>query len=76
MDKEEKAFTIRAYDKAELAELYNPERNTAAALQTLYRWIQKDITLKEELAQMGYNKYRHRFLKQEVAVIIRHLGEP
>ncbi|MCD7923304.1 DUF4248 domain-containing protein [Phocaeicola sp.] len=76
MSKEEKVFTIRAYDKAELAELYSPKRNTAAALQTLYRWIQKNITLKEELNKIGYNKYRHSFLKQEVAVIIRHLGEP
>lgn len=76
MSKEEKVFTIRAYDKAELAELYSPGRNTAAALQTLYRWIQKSIALKEELNKIGYNKYRHRFLRQEVALIVRHLGEP
>ena len=36
MNQEEKAFIIRAYDKAELAELYSPGRTAAAALQTLY----------------------------------------
>jgi hypothetical protein len=25
---------------------------------------------------LGYNKYRHSFLKQEVAVIVKYLGEP
>lgn len=34
MNQEEKAFIIRAYDKAELAELYSPGRTAAAALQT------------------------------------------
>ncbi|MEO3498133.1 DUF4248 domain-containing protein, partial [Phocaeicola vulgatus] len=24
----------------------------------------------------GYNKFRHSFLKHEVAIIVRHLGEP
>ena len=31
MNQEEKAFIIRAYDKAELAELYSPGRTAAAA---------------------------------------------
>ncbi len=61
MNQEEKAFIIRAYDKAELAELYSPGRTAAAALQTL---------------EAGYNKFRHSFLKHEVAIIVRHLGEP
>lgn len=76
MNQEEKPFIIRAYDKAELAELYSPGRNAAAALQTLYRWIQGNTPLKEELKEAGYNKFRHSFLKQEVALIVKHLGEP
>lgn len=76
MNKEENEFVIRAYDKIELALLYSPRRNDAAALQTLYRWMQKNTTLKEKLEEIGYNKYRHRFLKQEVALIVEHLGEP
>lgn len=71
-----KAFIIRAYDKAELAELYSPGRTAAAALQTLYRWMRRNMLLQEELNEAGYNKFRHSFLKHEVAIIVRHLGEP
>lgn len=76
MKTEEKEFIIRAYDKVELALLYSPRRNDAAALQTLYRWIQRNAVLKHELKEIGYNKYRHRFLRQEVALIVAYLGEP
>lgn len=76
MNREEKEFTIRAYDKAELASLYSPGRNAATALQTLYRWIQRNTLLKEELEEAGYNKFRHSFLRHEVAIIVSHLGEP
>lgn len=48
MNQEEKAFIIRAYDKAELAELYSPGRTAAAALQTLYRWMRRNMLLQEE----------------------------
>ena len=63
MNQEEKAFIIRAYDKAELAELYSPGRTTAAALQTLYRWMRRNMLLQEDLNEVGYNKFRHSFLK-------------
>lgn len=76
MEKEEKEFILRGYDKVELALLYSPGSNDAAALQTLYRWIQRNTSLKKKLEEIGYNKYRHRFLKQEVALIVDHLGEP
>lgn len=76
MKTEEKEFTLRGYDKVELALLYSPRRNGATALQTLYRWIQRNPDLKQELEEIGYNKYRHRFLRQEVALIVAHLGEP
>ena len=72
MNQEEKAFIIRA----ELAELYSPGRTAAAALQTLYRWMRRNMLLQEELNEAGYNKFRHSFLKHEVAIIVRHLGEP
>ena len=76
MNQEEKASIIRAYDKAEQAELYSPGLTAAAALQTLYRWMRRNMLLQEELNEAGYNKFRHSFLKHEVAIIVRHLGEP
>lgn len=30
----------------------------------------------QELEAVGYNKYRHSFLKQEVRIIVKYLGEP
>ena len=35
-----------------------------------------DTTGVAELEAMGYNKYRHSFLKQEVGIIVKYLGEP
>ena len=76
MNQEEKAFIIRAYDKAELAELYSPGRTAAAALQTLYRWMRSSMLLQAELNATCYKKIRHSFMKHKVASIVRHLGEP
>lgn len=76
MKKEEETFAIRTYDKAELASLYCPGREPGAALQNLYRWIRRIPRLTEELYATGYNKYRHCYLKQEVEIIVKYLGEP
>ena len=82
MKKEEETFAIRTYDKAELASLYCPGREPGAALQNLYRWIRRIPRLTEELNATGYvlfpgyNKYRHCYLKQEVEIIVKYLGEP
>lgn len=69
-------FRIRSYTKAELAQLYSPGREPAAALQNLYRWMRKCTPLSNELQQIGYDKYRHSFLKREVEVIHKYLGDP
>ena len=71
MKKEEETFAIRTYDKAELASLYCPGREPGAALQNLYRWIRRIPRLTEELNATGYC-----YLKQEVEIIVKYLGEP
>ena len=73
---EEKKFELRAYDKVELALLYCPGRTEETALKTLQRWIKQCGQLIEALGVIGYNSRRHRFLRQEVELIVRHLGEP
>ncbi len=73
---EEKPFVIRSYTKIELALLYCPGREPATALQGLYRWMRKCSPLGIELQQHGYDKYRHSFLKREVEIIRKHLGDP
>ena len=67
---------MKSYTKAELAQLYSPHSEPPAALQTLYRWMRRNDSLMSELDAVGYNKYRHSFLKQEVEIIVKYLGEP
>lgn len=75
-EKLDKKFEIRAYDKIELALLYCPGRTAEAAGKTLWRWMNKCDALMAELEKIGYDVSRHRFLKKEVELIVRHLGEP
>lgn len=72
----EEPFKLQAYTKTELALLYSPHSESATALQNLYRWMRRNEALMTELSAIGYNKHRHSFLKQEVGVIIKYLGEP
>jgi hypothetical protein len=69
-------FKLQSYAKVDLAKLYSPDNGPASALQTLYRWMRRNEALMAELASVGYNKYRHTFLKQEVSIIVKYLGEP
>ena len=69
-------FKLQAYTKADLAQLYSPHSQEATALQNLYRWMKRNQPLMSELEAMGYNKYRHSFLKREVGIIVKYLGEP
>ena len=69
-------FKVKAYMKLELAALYSPHSQDSTALQNLYRWMKRNHSLMKELQALGYNKYRHSFLKQEVEVIVKYLGEP
>lgn len=70
------SFKLQSYTKAELAMLYNPNSETNAAIQNLYRWMKRNQPLMSELQAVGYNKYRHSLLKQEVSIIVKYLGEP
>ncbi|WP_071145161.1 DUF4248 domain-containing protein [Bacteroides ihuae] len=69
-------FPLRAYQKTELALLYSPDSCVTPALQKLYRWIRKNRELTAALREVGYNKYRHTFLRREVELIVKYLGIP
>ena len=69
-------FKLQSYTKADLALLYSPHSETATAIQNLYRWMRRNEALMSELQSVGYNKFRHSFLKQEVSIIVKYLGEP
>lgn len=42
----------------------------------LYRWMYRCPSIREGLAALGHDKHRKFFLKPEVEVIVRGLGEP
>ena len=73
---EREGFCLKAYRKSELAGLYFPQAGKKGALQGLGRWIKQCAELERELERSGYQKNRKFFLKSEVELIVRFLGEP
>lgn len=69
-------FECRTQHKVRLAESYFPDISPKAAKQRLYRLMKHCRPLQDELAAMGYDPQRQYFMKQEVRVIVKHLGEP
>ncbi|MDN0071304.1 DUF4248 domain-containing protein [Bacteroides caecigallinarum] len=72
----EQEFRLRTYKKNELAMMYFPDVSKAAASRNFRRWIKNCPPMMKELEAMGYDKNRQYLLKAEVAVIVKHLGEP
>lgn len=69
-------FCLRVYRKNELARLYFPQADKKGALQGLSRWIKHCAELEKALEAAGYDKNRKFYLKPEVALIVKFLGEP
>lgn len=69
-------FRFRIYHKSELSQLYFPQCSTKTALQNLGRWIKKCTELEEALLAIGYDKNRKYYLRPEVELIVKFLGEP
>lgn len=69
-------FRLRIYGKSELACLYFPDRSPETARRNLYWWMYRCPSIREGLAALGHDKHRKFFLKPEVEVIVRGLGEP
>ena len=75
-EQSEQEFRLRTYKKNELAMMYFPDVSKAAASRNFRRWIKNCPPMMKELDAMGYDKNRQDLLKAEVAVIVKHLGEP
>lgn len=69
-------FTIRAYSKQELANLYFPDAAPHIAVNRLNRWIKQCHPLSQAMEGIHYNKNRKYFTPQEVALIASYLGTP
>ncbi len=70
-------FKSKTYTKLELAAYYCPNRaSDHSTLTSFNRWLKANKELCNELNCIGYNHNRHSFLKREVEVIVKYLGEP
>lgn len=75
-EKSDGTFRLRIYRKSELALLYFPGASRPTALRNLHRWMERCEAIREGLKALGYDKHRQYFLKPEVELIVRYLGEP
>lgn len=75
-EEEDTPFRPRVYRKVELALLYFPQSGKKTALQALARWIKRCTELEKALEESGYDKKRRFYLKPEVELIVKFLGEP
>lgn len=73
---EDAPFRPRVYRKTELAQLYFPQAGKKTALQGLACWIKRCAELEKALEAAGYDKNRRFYLKPEVELIVKFLGEP
>lgn len=73
---EEEKFVIRAYLKAELAQLYSPNLPAVYAMRKLRAWIRRNEALSAVLYQGGESKKDHSYTKRQVRLIVKYLDEP
>lgn len=73
---ERRAVPPQGVPKTELAQLYFPQAGKKTALQGLARWIKRCTELEKALEAAGYDKNRRFYLKPEVELIVKFLGEP
>ncbi len=72
-----KDFIIKPYGKSELALLYFPKTDSPhTASNHLMSWIRRNPILVEELRKLGYRKSAKFFTPNEVALVVKYIGEP
>lgn len=74
---EEIRFSIRCYDKVELAKMYFPKLSNPVSVAKLRRWMRNCLPLMEELKETGdFHPKLKMFSAREVRLIVRYIGEP
>ena len=68
--------TLRAYGKAELAQLYSPGASRASALRLLNKYLHATDGLLEALQRTGYTRGSRHFTRYQVRLIFEAIGEP
>lgn len=74
---EEIKFSIRCYDKVELAKMYFPRLSNQVSVAKLRRWMRNCLPLMEALEENGdFHPKLKMFSAREVRLIVRYIGEP
>ncbi|WP_455585266.1 DUF4248 domain-containing protein [Bacteroides sp.] len=73
---DEEKFVVKAYLKADLARLYNPNLPVGYAMRKLRDWIRHHKELHAQLYQGGEGKGDHSYSRRQVRLIFEYLGEP
>ena len=68
--------TLRAYGKAELAQLYSPGASRASALRLLNKYLHATDGLLDALQRTGYTRGSRHVTRYQVRLIFEYLGEP
>lgn len=72
----EERFRIRSYTKSELACAYMPHCNPRTAINILRRWFETNKPMMAELYATGYTLHTKCLTPAQVAIVVKHLGEP
>ena len=67
---------LRAYGKAELAQLYSPGASRASALRLLNKYLHAADGLLDALQRTGYTRGSRHFTRYQVRLIFEAIGEP
>ena len=70
------SFTVRAYTKSELAQLYAPAIGERAACKKLLTWIKRNAELHDALLRSGLTPHSKEYTPYQVRLIVDALGEP
>lgn len=73
---EEPKFTIRCYNKVDLATIYFKTLTPNVAVAKLRRWMRNCSDLMDEIDSGDFHPKSKMYTAREVRLIVRHLGEP
>lgn len=73
---EEVRFSVRCYDKIELAKMYFPKLSNPVSVAKLRRWMRKCTPLMEKLREGDFRPKSKMFSAREVRLIIQFMGDP
>jgi hypothetical protein len=69
-------FKIKSYGYGELALLYFPNSNKRSASTQLGRWLRQNISIKNQLMDLGYKPGKKILTPAQVKLIVKIFGEP